>query len=168
MSFVDLMGYDIWTEADILKRTESIVRSQFSLDEETILNRKFQGATLGQYVLTEADLNEMHRFKEIVSYSQQEGISARADMVLLTKVLQIEPSFLRLRLPLVEFQYDDEGNILNQEAIDLDMQEREAAQQIVDSASTEVLDLCNFRNPVSEDSDSEEGMATNLHEPVQI
>ena len=134
MSFINLLANDIWSDADITRRTEAMVRTEFSLEAETILNRKVAGISLGQYTPTEADLDEMARFKEVVDAAHDEGVAARADVVLLSEVMGYEAAVRRLAKDPVPDDSQDEA-------------ERAAAQAVVDAASQEVVDLYALRNP---------------------
>lgn len=147
MSFVDLMASDVWSEADITRRTEALVRAEFSAERETILNRKVSGALSGQYQLTEAEQAEVALFQQVTLAAKQAGDAARADMALLEQVFPVEIAFLRLRQPLVQPELDDDGNVTNQDAIDSDLAERADAQAIVDGASPDVMELVERRNP---------------------
>lgn len=89
-SFVNLMGNDRWTETDIVNRTEAILRSQFSAQEETIINRKVTGQQLGQYTMTAAEQAELSTYSAFVMQAQAEGMSARADAALVHSALDIE------------------------------------------------------------------------------
>ena len=55
MSFVDRMAEDVWSDADIVRRTEAMIRSEFPAEAETISNRKALDAATVVYVLDEAD-----------------------------------------------------------------------------------------------------------------
>lgn len=145
MSFVDLMGNDIWTEADILRRTEAIVRSQFSDEQERILNRKITGVILGKYTLSEAEEQELNDFQTIVFLAQQEGLAATVDMDLLSRTLPVERAYKRLQRIVEPILEDD--IVTNQDDMDNDIQERNVAQEIVDNASEDVLELVLLRNP---------------------
>lgn len=90
MSFVNLMGNDRWTDADITNRTESMVRSEFSLQAEGIINRKVSGAGLGVYTLTLEDQVEIGRFAQVTQAAAMEGVAARVDMALLNAVIDHE------------------------------------------------------------------------------
>ncbi len=136
MSFVDLLGNDVWSEADIVRRTEALVRREFSRDAETILVRKVQGVALG-VPLSAEDEAEVAAFRAVVQSAQAEGVEARADMALLQTVLVHEAALARLALPVVE------GDAL-------DAAEREAAQALVNGASAETLSLYAMRHPVPE------------------
>lgn len=94
MSFVDLMKDDVWTEADITRRTEALVRSEFSVDQETILNRKLQGALSGQYQLSTSDQQDLARFSQVTLAAQQAGTEARASVALLNEAMEIEALWL--------------------------------------------------------------------------
>lgn len=149
MSFINLLSNDIWTEADITKRTEAIVHSEFSLEEENILHRKVTGSITGLYQLTGEEQRDLQRYTEICELAKQEGIVARKDMALLLKVFDLE-SADRILKRIVEPMLDEEGNVINQEEIDLDAQEKVIAQETMNNAASEEMDLFNLRNPVIE------------------
>lgn len=90
MSFVNLMGNDIWSDTDITTRTEAMIRSEFSLDAENILNRKVTGMALGVYQLTGDEQAELGRYQVVCEQAKAAGIAARADILLLTAVLAVE------------------------------------------------------------------------------
>lgn len=134
MSFIDLMANDIWSDADITKRTESMIRSEFSAEAETILNRKVAGISLGQYEPTDEDLAEMARFKVVVDNAQAEGVAARKDMALLLQVLTLEENIRKLNdAPLPE-----EGE---EPTVPVD------PSTLIDNAPDDVKALYNLRNP---------------------
>lgn len=129
VSFIDLMANDVWSEADIIRRTEAMIRSEFPAEIETILNRKIAGAMIGEYVLTEDEQADVARYKIVAQQAQIEGAAARADMALLAEVMAHEAALRRLA------------------ELDLADEERAAAQALVDAASPEVLSLYALRNP---------------------
>jgi hypothetical protein len=94
MSFVDVMANDVWTAADIVRRTEAIVRSQFSAEDEQILNRKVTGQMLGQYTLTPDEQAELSAFAAATEAARLQGSAARADMALLAQALAVEAGTL--------------------------------------------------------------------------
>ncbi len=141
-SFINLMANDIWSEADIIRRTEAMIRSEFSLDVETILNRKVLGISIGTYTPTDADLAEIARYDQVAKAAQAAGVAARVDMALLLQTMDYEKAMRRLALPPIE---DDEQ----------DAAERAEAQAVVDAASQEVVDLYALRNPPPELPDEE-------------
>jgi hypothetical protein len=140
MSFISLLANDIWPDADITRRTEAMVRTEFSQEAETILNRKVAGMSLGQYVPTQDDLDEMARFKVVVDAAHDEGVAARADMALLLDTMAYETAMKRLAQPLPPEDATDEEKAQ-------DAAERAEAQAVVDGASQAVIDLYALRNP---------------------
>lgn len=150
MSFIDLMASDVWTDADITRRTEAMVRSRFTEAAELIINRKVQGAALGQYRLTPAEQAEVTAFNAVVFEARQAGEAARADMALLREVLAAEPAYRRLKQPAVAPELDEEGAAINQEALDADAAERAKAQAAMNSVSMPGLELLALRNPEPE------------------
>ncbi|NTV10366.1 MAG: hypothetical protein HGA47_06275 [Zoogloea sp.] len=132
MGFVNLLGNDVWSEQDIVRRTEAMVRSEFSLEAEIILNRKVQGVTLGVPISPE-DEAELERFRDVVTAAQRAGDEARADMTMLGAVMQYEAVLMRLALPLVADSPQDAD-------------ERSAAQAVVNEAGADVLELYAQRN----------------------
>ena len=147
MSFIDMMADDVWSEQDIINRTESMVRSVMPLADELVLNRKAQGAALGEYTLTPEDQAQMSLLAQAGLAAQQAGIEARADMALLMEVFAVEAAEARLAQPVVEPELDEEGSVINQDAIDADEEERAAAQAVVDAASEEVMGWVEARRP---------------------
>lgn len=147
MSFINLMASDVWTDADITRRTEAMVRSRFTEAAELIINRKLQGAALGQYQLSLEEQAEVAAFNEVVFEARQAGDAARADMAVLNEVLTVEPAFLRLRQPELEPELGEDGQVINQDALDQDAADRLAAQSLVEGSSVQVLDLLMQRNP---------------------
>lgn len=145
MSFIDLMSSNVFTDSEITRRTELMIRTYFTEEEELILNRKLSAKMTGVYTPTPEEEAEFARFGMVAMQAQQEGIAARADNNLLIEILHVEPSFLRLRQPLVEPVYED-GEIINQEEIDFDLEQRAEAQSVVDSASPEAMQWVETRN----------------------
>lgn len=150
MSFVNLMASDLWTEADIVRRTEAMIASEFSPEAEAILNRKSTGQALGMYVLSPEEQAELARYSEVAEAARLEGVAARADMALLVRTLPVEEAFLRLERPEVEPVLDDDGAITNQAEIDADQAERAEAQTVIDAADAEVLALIVLRGRIAE------------------
>ena len=147
MSFIDMMANDVWSDADITNRTEAMVRAVVPVAEELVLNRKIQGAALGQYTLTAGDQAQMALLAQAGFTAQQEGIAARHDMLVLTEVFEVEKAEQRLSLPAVEPILDEEGNVTNQAEIDADAAERAAAQERIDAADDEVMGWVEARRP---------------------
>lgn len=154
MSFIDLMADHRWSEADILNRTEAMVRGAFPAEAEQILNRKLQGAAMG-FPLSEADQIELAQFQAAVLDAQTAGHLARADMALLEGALALEAAQARLALPAIELEWsmprwdevagEELSFLLNAKAAQADQAERDAAQAVVDAASQQVLELTGAR-----------------------
>lgn len=127
MSFIDMMADRIWTDAEITNRTEAMVRAVVSVAEELVLNRKLQGAALGQYTLTAADQAQMALLAQVGYAAQQEGIAARRDTSILREVLAVEAAIKALADPAAS--EDDLGR----------------AQERIDTASDEVMGWVDAR-----------------------
>ena len=143
-SFIDMMADDVWSEADIVRRTETMIRSEFPAEIETILNRKVTAATLGEYELSEQEQTELARYKAVSQAAQTEGVGARADMALLLSVFPFEAAqrrldrtalvvaWDRLQDPEVAPVLDEEtGEIVNAAEVEQDKAERATAQAVV-------------------------------------
>ena len=144
MSFVNLLANDVWSEYDIIRRTEAMIRKEFSLEVETILNRKVLGMTTGSYEATPEDLDEIERYTAVVMEAREAGNAARSDMQLLLKVLEMEKAKARLNKmslenaieivnrPPVEPIFDEEtSEFLNEEEVDADIKEKTAAYDTI-------------------------------------
>lgn len=166
-SFVNMMADDIWSEADIVRRTEAMIRSEFSIEVETILNRKVLGISIGSYTPTEADLAEIARYDEVARHAQAAGVAARADMTLLNRVFPLEEAqrrldrtalaaaWERLQQPKVHPVKDEEtGEILNAAEVAADESERQTAQGIV--------------SPYLIEQQSEEGETEQVPDPAAL
>ena len=149
MSFINMMANDVWSQADILRKTESMIRTYYSEEQENILNRKMTGVITGNYQLNAKEAAEIQDFSVKILESRQANIEATRDMILLLQVLEVEKSFLRLRLPMLE-EVIEEEIVINQEEIDIDLQERNAAEEVVATASEEVMKWVLLRNPEPE------------------
>ena len=147
MSFINMLANDLWSDEDITNRTESMVRAVVPLQDELVLNRKVQGAALGQYTLTADDQAQMALLAQAGFAAQQEGIAARTDMALLLRVFEVEKAEKRLALPVVEPTLDEEGHVTNQNEIDLDTAQRDTAQAVIDAADEEVMGWVDARRP---------------------
>ena len=169
MSFINLMANDIWSDADITRRTEAMLRTEFSQEAETILNRKVLGATLGTYQLTQQEQADMARYNATAQAAQIAGIEARADMALLTYVLAMEAAQLRLDQPpltndvavtLPELLPEDQPQEpakppYTDEELAADAAERAEAQAVLDAATPEQKALYDLRNPPPAPEDTE-------------
>lgn len=176
MSFVNLMANDVWSEADIVRRTEAMIRSEFSVDAETILNRKVSGMALGAYQPSAADLAEIARYNATAHGAQVAGAKARADMALLLQVFAIEAAARRLGQPIVAPEFPEEGSpldpllaegvALNADAVAQDEAERAEAQAVIGAASEEARALFQIRNPEPAPSELDAGASIDLQNPA--
>lgn len=94
-----MMGRDRWSEADHVRRTEALVRSAFSHEDETILNRKAVGAVLGQNVLTTQDIADITALKAVTEAARDAGTEGRIDAARLHAALDYEAARVRLSQP---------------------------------------------------------------------
>ena len=184
MSFVNLLANDIWSEYDIIRRTEAMIRKEFSLETETILNRKVLGMTTGSYEATPEDLSEIERYTQVVMEARESGNAARSDMQLLLKVLEMEKAKSRLNKmsldnaieivnrPPVEPIFDEEtSEFLNEEEVDADIKEKTLAYDTI--ALYIINDDLLTVNPIVLQNDIDEREAAQLildsaNEPEQL
>lgn len=89
-SFIDLMADHDWSDADILNRCEAMKRSQFSDQEEQILNRKEHGVERGLYVMSPDESAEQQAFEYLAFQLQQLRVQATADRDLLRAARAVE------------------------------------------------------------------------------
>lgn len=89
-SFINLMASDVWSEADIVNRTESMIASEFSPADVAILNRIATAAALGQYTLTIEEQGQIARYNAVSLAARDAGNVARADMKLLLEAMAFE------------------------------------------------------------------------------
>jgi len=119
-----------------------MVRSVMPLADELVLNRKVQGAALGEYTLTPEDQAQMALLAQAGLAAQQAGIEARQQMALLLEVFEAEVAERRLAQPALQECWDrlqqpvvdpieEDGVVVNQDDVDLDAQERDEAQQVI-------------------------------------
>lgn len=148
MKIVNLMGNDVWSEADIVNRTEAMIRSQFSDQAVAILNRKATGATLGQYSMTADEQDELAHYARICEEARQAGIQARIDMAFLQAALDVEAAQRRLAQPAFDGPVSLEDGSPNP-AAQTDEEERCTAQLIIDGATAETLKLVAARANVN-------------------
>jgi hypothetical protein len=151
-SFVDVMANDVWSEQDIVNRTEAMIRSEFSDAEQVILNRKVAGVAFG-FAMSESEQAQLLRFQALCLEAQAAGAVARTAMGLLQGAMDVEAATARLALPAVTvpetvFVIDEEGQAVEvpNPAIEADAVERAAAQAVIDGADLDVLDLVEMRH----------------------
>lgn len=150
MSFIDLLSNVVWSDIDITNRTEAMLRSEFPVQAELILNRKVVGQIGGMYQMTDSEKEELARYQVAVENARIAGVEARKDMELLNRVLYLEQVATRLKQPVIE-QIIVDGVVINQEEIDADYKERQTAQDILDGMKEDEKELYDLRNPVTVD-----------------
>lgn len=137
MGIVDLMASHVWSEADIVRRTEAMAHAELTPEEEAILSRKVLSAMLGKWVMSEDDLATQARFVAACTAAHQAGIDARTDMWLLQSALDVEAAQQRLLRQVIA---DSEQ----------DVAERVAAQAVLNAAAAPTQALVLLRNPQEE------------------
>jgi hypothetical protein len=140
------MENDIWTVQDINNKVQNIIRSKYSSDDEwkaARLARKSNATIEEQQFIAGVD--------SVIESAILEGKQAQTDMTLLLETITIETADRRLKQEQVQPEFDENENIINQNAIDLDDAERNAAQAVIDNASDTAKDLFLQRNPISND-----------------
>ena len=157
MSFIDLTKNDAWSEADIINRTEAMITSEFPKTRVDILTRKMQGQAMG-YVLTEQEESDLVAYSMACYHAGAAADAARADMLLLAQVMELEAAYARLALPAMNHDTtpvtDESGVVTDFRSPEAtaDMNERLQAGLTVGAAQMlpEVLALYTLRNPVPE------------------
>lgn len=137
-SFIDMMANDVWSQADIDNKVQAMIRSRYSDNDELKAARLARSGGDPAFV---AALDEW------IASCVAEGRQARDDMTLLLQVFDVEAAERRLALPVVEPELDEQGNIVNMEALAQDQNERDAAEAVVDDASPEVMQWVDARRP---------------------
>lgn len=89
MSFINLLENVVWSEVDIINRTEAMINSEFQKPRLDILSRKVSGQAMG-YVLTEQEQADLLAYQAVCYQAGAEADAARADMALLTEVMAYE------------------------------------------------------------------------------
>lgn len=167
MSIVNLMASDIWSEADIVGRTEAVIESVYPRDAVVILNRKVTAAMIGKYTMTAAEDQDVLDYAALCESAAIAGDEARSDMALLNRVLAYEQAVRRLTLSEVTepatVTVTDEDGVASEQAnpaIAVDEDERAIAQLFIDEVGIAVTDLFDLRNPapviVEEDTNEEQ------------
>lgn len=132
-SFINLMADDVWSEADIINRTEAIIAAEFPPARHAILQRKVQGQGMGVYVLTEQEQQELQRYALVSAHAGSLADAARADMALLQAAFDAEAAQRRLAQPPADPPTDED-----------DVQ-RVAASAVLDAVTPEVQALLDAR-----------------------
>lgn len=145
MSFVNMMGNDRWTDLDINRRVQAIIRSQFTAEDELKAARLVRQATK-----TDAEQAFIESVDATIEAALSEGHDARADMELLAQVLNIEECIRIVAIQITEPVLDEQGAVTNQDQIDIETTVRANCQSQIEVASPEVMALVALRNPKPE------------------
>lgn len=144
-SFVNMMASDIWSDQDINRRVQSLIRSRFTQEDELKAARLSR-----QETKTETESAFISSVDDAIDAALTEGHNARVDRDLLNLVLGVEAQMRVLSQPVLQPVLGEDFQVSNQEDIDLDSVARVEAQAHIDAASVEVMDWVNLRNPPSE------------------
>ena len=87
---IDLLSNEVWSEEDITARTEAMVRSVVSDQEQAILMRKVVAASIGQWVLTDTERELQTQFSAACEDAHAAGVQARIDNDLLRRTIEYE------------------------------------------------------------------------------
>lgn len=91
MSFVNLMGSDLWTEADIASKVQAMIRSRYNEQDE------LKAARLSRKVdSTESELAYVWAVDSWIADCVEQGRQARIDTALLAQALEVEKAQNRL------------------------------------------------------------------------
>lgn len=139
MSYVNLLANDVWSESDITNRGRAIIESRVSEARQNELRTIMLGHIAQMRVASPEELGEIMQVQALTEQAVLDNIDARADVLLLAQVMELEAAIARLaKEPLP----DDE----------VDTSERQLAGLIVAAAQMlpQVMDLYALRNPVPE------------------
>lgn len=146
MSFINMLENDLWTDAEIANKADDLIHETFPIIQETILNRKVLGSQLGEWTLTEEDLAEQDRYRKVCEDAALMSDEAKADNLLLRRILEVEPSYQLVKSPPISPIIENDI-VINQEQITQDVHNKILAQDIVDLISPEELYWIQLRNP---------------------
>jgi hypothetical protein len=155
MSFVDMMASDVWSSADIDNKVQALIRSRYSAQDELKASRLARTPNP-----SETDAAFVASVDAWIAECVAEGRAARADMLVLAQVLDMEVAKRRLDIPQLEPVLDEEDATTNQAEIDADESERADAQAVLDGAPPDVRAWFDLRNPLPPADDPE------LQDPV--
>ena len=158
MSFIDMTKSDVWSEDDIINRTEAIIANKFPKHRLDILSRKVQGQGMG-YVLTVQEQADLVEYQTVCYMAGTEADAARADMALLLAVLDHEVLMRRLaqdpqpetiEVAIEPDVVDSATEMRPNPLFEADAAERADATIKAANATPEVVALYGLRNPMPE------------------
>lgn len=142
MSFINMLANDVWSDSDISRKVQALIRSKFSQEDELKAARLAR-----QENKTDAENTFIVSVDSTIATALADGKAAREDMALLNKALLVEECKRILAIPEVEPILDEEGNITNQTVIDTFKTVYENCQATInkETESQEVKDLLTLR-----------------------
>lgn len=153
-TFIDLLGNDVWSDADITNRCRAIIESHVPIARQDELRTIMLGHIAKLRAATDAEMAEITLVKSLTEAAADLSRAARADMSLLQSALDYESAARRLAVPVfagpkTATTTDEAGGERQHDNPDylIDQAEREAALDVVSSASQATLDLVVLRNP---------------------
>lgn len=145
-SFVNLMASDVWSDIDISRRVQALIRSSYTAEDELKAARLAR-----QAVKSDADTAFIAAVDSAITVALAEGAAARADMAILAPALEVEQAMRRISMPVIVAEHDANGAVTNQDFIDNDTAARTDAQAVIDAATDPVKALVATRNPAPVD-----------------
>lgn len=155
MSFVNLMGSDLWTEADIASKVQAMVLSRYNEQDELKAARLSRKADS-----TESELAFVWAVDEWIANCVKQGRQARIDTVLLAQALEVEQAQNRLaqyRLAEGKPAVTEKKPIVSEDGFPMLDEEGNVA--------TEAVELVPGIAPITEFILDEEGNATDEANP---
>lgn len=138
--FINLLGTDIWSEADILARGRALIAAQVSSVRQQELQTIMLGHMAQMRTATPEELAEIALVGQITQAQSAENDAARSDMALLLAVMAYEQAVKRLAQDIVVSE--------DTELVAQDITERNTAQALIDTAPLPVQPLYAERNPI--------------------
>ena len=89
-SFVNLLGSDLWSEADILARSRAVINSQVPEARQNELRTIMLGHIAQMRGASSEELAEIMQVAALTEQASTDNAAARADMALLTEVMAYE------------------------------------------------------------------------------
>jgi hypothetical protein len=153
-SFINLLANDVWSESDIINRTEAMIASEYPPAAAAILNRKVSGAALGQYTLTAAEQADLAHYAQVSNAARAAGEAARADMAKLRAVMEYEQALSTIATPtpdvpktVMVMGENQIASMIANPILTAHSAKLAAAQAVIDGASADTLALYALRNP---------------------
>ena len=155
MSFIDMLGNEVWSESDIMTRGREVINAQVSVARQDELRTIMLGHIAGMRVASPEEMAEIGLVQQVTEQQALDNNAARADNALLAAVLTHEAALARLALPeviepatVLVVGMDGIETEAPNPAIEQDAAERADATIKAANASVEVVALYALRNSV--------------------